>query len=84
MSDLVTVYETGDPAAIALAKSLLESAGIEFIAKGDTIQDVIGLGRFPGGTNLLTGPVEFQVSPKDAAKAKSILSDLAEESGDEP
>jgi hypothetical protein len=83
MSDLVTVFETGDPAAVALVKSLLEAAGIQFTAKGDNVQDVIGLGRFPGGTNLLTGPVEFQVNLRDAAKAKSLLSDLEDETGEE-
>lgn len=84
MSDLITVFETGDPAAIALVKSLLDSAGIEFAAKGDNIQDLFGVGRFPGGTNLVTGPVEFQVRAEDAAKAKSLLSDLEEGDGDEP
>ena len=81
MSDLVTIFETGDPAAIALVKSLLDSAGIDFAAKGDNIQDLFGVGRFPGGTNLVTGPVAFQVRPEDADKAKSLLSDL--EGGDE-
>jgi len=76
MSDLVTVFETGDPSLVALAKSLLDSAGIEFAAKGDAIQDLFGVGRFPGGTNLVTGPVVFQVRPDDAKKAKSLLRDL--------
>ena len=48
MGELVTVFETGDPALVALAKSLLDSAGIDFATKGDAIQDLFGLGRFPG------------------------------------
>lgn len=84
MSDLVTVFETGDPGAIALVKSLLDSAGIQFSAKGESVQDLFGAGRFPGGTNLVTGPVAFQVRPQDATKAKSLLSDLNNRSGDEP
>ena len=60
MSDLVAVFETGDPALVALASSLLDSAGIEFATKGEALQDLIGLGRFPGGTNLVAGPVVFQ------------------------
>jgi putative signal transducing protein len=74
--DLVTVFETGDPGLVALAKSLLDSAGIEFATKGDALQDLFGVGRFPGGTNLVTGPVVFQVGPDDAEEAKSILRDL--------
>jgi hypothetical protein len=76
LSELVTIFESGDPALVALAKSLLESEGIEFTTKGDAIQDILGLGRFPSGTNLVAGPVEFQVLAGDAAKAKSLLSDL--------
>ena len=76
MSDLVTVFETGDPALVALAKSLLDSAGIEFAAKGDALQDILGLGRFPAGANLLAGPVTFEVLAGDAERAKSLLSDL--------
>lgn len=79
MSDLVTVFETGDPALVALAKSLLNSAGIDFAAKGEALQDILGLGRFPSGTNVLTGPVAFQVNAEDAEKAKSLLSDLGKE-----
>jgi len=76
VSDFVTIFETGDPALVALASSLLESAGIEFATKGEGLQDLFGLGRFPGGTNLVTGPVVFQVGPKDADKARSMLRDL--------
>jgi putative signal transducing protein len=78
MSDLVTVFETGDPALVALAKSLLDSAGIEFATKGEALQDLLGLGRFPGGNNLVTGPVVFEVGPDDAEKARSMLRDLKE------
>ena len=76
MSDLVTIFETGDPSLVALAKSLLGSVGIEFTAKGEAIQDLFGVGRFPGGSNLVTGPVVFQVGPDDAKRAKSLLRDL--------
>jgi hypothetical protein len=38
------------------------------------------VGTFSGGTNVLTGPVEFQVNAEDAEKAKSLLSHLREPS----
>ena len=76
VDDLVTVFETGDPGLVALAKSLLDSAGIEFARKGDALQDVVGLGRFPGGSNLVAGPVVFQVRPDDSKRATSLLRDL--------
>jgi hypothetical protein len=43
-----TVYATGDPALVALVKSLLEDAEIECFTKGDEIQDLIGWGRLGG------------------------------------
>ena len=76
MDDFVTVFETGDPGLVALAKSLLDSAGIEFATKGEALQDVGGLGRFPGGSNWVAGPVVFQVGPDDAKRARSLLRDL--------
>jgi Putative prokaryotic signal transducing protein len=76
VSDLVTVLETGDPGIIAVARSLLDSAGIEFTTKGEALQDLLGLGRFPGGANALAGPVVFQVRPEDAEQARSLLSEL--------
>lgn len=76
MTDFVTVFETGDPGLVALAKSLLDSAGIDFTTKGDALQDVLGLGRFPGGANLVAGPVVFQVRPDDAKEASALLREL--------
>jgi hypothetical protein len=76
VDDFVPVLETGDPGVVALAKSLLDSAGIEFTTKGEALQDVLGLGRFPGGANLVAGPVVFQVRPDDVREASALLRDL--------
>ena len=78
---LVTVFESGNPALIALASSVLESAGIEFATKGEALQDLFGWGRFPCRANLAMGPVLFQVRPEDVEEARSLLRDLEE--GDE-
>jgi len=78
VSDLVTVFETGDPALVALAKSLLDSDAIDFTVKGEAIQDLFGVGRFPSGTNLVAGPVVFQVRSEDAERARTVLHGLQE------
>lgn len=75
-ADLVTVFSSSNPALIPLAKSLLESAGIEFTTKGEFIQDWIGWGRFPAGVNVVTGPIEFQVDSGNAEEARELLRDL--------
>jgi putative signal transducing protein len=78
--DLVTVFRSGNPALVPLAKSLLESAEIDFVTKGENVQDLIGWGRFPAGLNLVVGPVEFLVNADDAEEANRLLEDLHESS----
>lgn len=76
--ELITVFETADPALVAVAKSLLDSAEIEFLARGEGVQDLVGGGRV-GHVNLATGPVQFQVREEDAEEARTLLSELEEE-----
>ena len=70
---LVTVMRAGDPASIAVAKSVLQSAGIDFVTKNEFVQDLFGCGRFPSGTNLVMGPIELQVREEDAQDALELL-----------
>ncbi len=74
--ELVTVFQTGNPMALALAKGALESAGIPFVSEGEGLQDLIGLGRFPGGFNVATGPVRIHVDVRDADAAREVLADI--------
>ncbi len=72
----VTVYETGDPAFIAFAKSILQSEGIQYYFKGEGIQDLFAGGRLGTGFNPAIGPVQIQVDEKDVEKAKNLLSQI--------
>ncbi len=74
--ELVSVFRTGNPMALALAKGALESAGIPFVSEGEGLQDLIGLGRFPGGFNVATGPVKIHVDVRDADAAREVLADI--------
>ena len=76
MPELVTVFQTGNPMALALAKGALESAGIPFVSEGEGLQDLIGLGRFPGRFNVATGPVKIRVDVRDADAAREVLADI--------
>jgi hypothetical protein len=71
--NFVTVCETGDPAFIAFAKSLLESEGIIYYFKGEHLQELGGLGRAGTGFNQIFGPVEIQVDEKDAQRAAELM-----------
>ena len=75
--DLVTVFKSGDPVLIAMARSLLNSAGIPFITPGG------GTNELFGKHNPIMGPVQFQVNREDAKDATLLLEDLDEPTGEE-
>lgn len=72
----VTVLETSDPGLLAVAKSLLDDAGIPYFAKGEGIQDLFGAGRLGTGFSPIVGPVELQVAEDDATEANALLIEL--------
>src|SRR2546427_12395827 len=73
--ELVIVFETWNGALVAVARALLQGAGIPFVAQGETVQDYIGAGRFPGGYNLAPGPGRFLVERRDPADAAPLPPD---------
>lgn len=75
---LVTVLRGRGPAQVAVAKSVLQAAGIDFATKNEGVQDLFGWGRFPRGANLLMGPVELQVRSCDAQYARDLLEGIPE------
>lgn len=75
-NSLVTILTAEDPAILAYAKSLLEGAGIHFLARGEGLQDLFGAGRIGTGYNLISGPIQLQVDPHDEEKARKVLSEI--------
>jgi len=73
---LVTVLETSDFSLLLVAKSVLESAGIPYFAKGEGVQDLFGAGRIGSGFNPLVGPVQLQVPEERAQEAAVLLENL--------
>jgi hypothetical protein len=73
---LVTVFETGNEAVVAVVKSLLDEAKIRYLAQGEGVQDLFGVGVIGTGFNPITGPVVFQVMPEDAEYAQELLKDV--------
>ena len=72
---LETVLRTADAGLIPLVKSLLEGEGIEYLVRGENIQDLFGAGRL-GGYNYITGPAEFLVHAHNAERARTLLDGL--------
>jgi hypothetical protein len=63
--ELERVFESTNPALVAMAKSLLDAAGIEYVTSGE-------------GTQIEFGaiPVRIQVKKEKHAEAKALLEDL--------
>jgi Putative prokaryotic signal transducing protein len=70
--ELVPVLRTGDPGLVAVAKSILDAAGIAYFIRGETLRNVIGW----GGVNAGLGDAEFQVRGADAPDALRLLEQL--------
>ena len=77
-SDVVTVMVTADAAVLAIAKSLLDDAGIAYRANNEHLQHLFGGGVLGTGYNILVGPVQLQVRRTDEAEARMLLADLVE------
>ena len=78
--DLVLVYRSVDETAAAVAKSLLEEAGIPCSTKGGFMNDATGISRL--GTMFTPGlkPVEVYVLESDVEEAQLVLSESRSES----
>ncbi len=66
---LVPVLVTNDASALAIAKSLLDGEGVECEVQGESGQETLGLGPFPGAT----GPMRLMVARKDEEAARGLL-----------
>ncbi len=75
-SDLVTVFESSDAALLALAKAALDDAGIRYVAEGEALQDLFGMGRLFSGYNLITGSPRIRVTAENAERARKLLDQL--------
>jgi Putative prokaryotic signal transducing protein len=73
---LARVLVTGDAGLIPLAKSLLEGEGIEYLIRGEGLQDLFGWGRVGSGYNYIVGPAEFWVRADQAERARELLKGL--------
>lgn len=58
----VTVFMTGNPVVLAMAKSVLEGAGIRCFVKGEVLQDLFRIGT-----------AEVRVGKDDEERARQLL-----------
>lgn len=67
--DWVTIFASPNPATIAVARSVLQSAGIQYVSTGETLQVV-------AEWSLNLTPIQIHVPRKKAEEAKALLKDL--------
>jgi len=75
----VTLFSTGNSNLMAIVKSILDDAKMQYFVKNEKTLDIIGAGRFGFGYNPLTGMMELLVDKDDKEEAKMVLKDLLEE-----
>jgi hypothetical protein len=73
---LVSVFVAENEELNEVAKSLLESEKIEYLVRGERLQDLFGWGRFWTGYNYIVGPIEFWVCAEEADHARACLEGL--------
>ena len=78
---LVTVFSTKDPVVVAVAKSILDGAGIQYLAWGDTANALFG-GTLVG-FNPSASLVKIQVRESLARDARELLRELSEPGADQ-
>lgn len=71
----VTVFEGSDPAALALAESLLLEEKIPYFKKSEQVQDLFAMGRLIS-YNPVVGPIVIQVPEEHAEAALEMLGEL--------
>ena len=77
--NLVPVFESGNEAIIAVVKSILDEAKIQYLLEGEGVQDLFGVGVIGTGFNPITGPAVFKVLPEDVDYARELLKDVKED-----
>ena len=82
-AELTCVFVTGDAGLIPVAKSLLEEETIEYLVRGESVQNFLGAGRI-GGFNYAAGPVEFWVRADQAERARGLLTELSPATSEGP
>ncbi len=73
--ELVPILVARDQVQLILIEEALDMAGIQYLAKGDQIQDLFGFGRLTI-VNPVSGPVEIYVTSTDADAARKAVAEI--------
>jgi hypothetical protein len=74
--EMVTIATISDAAFLLVAKSILQDAGIPYLAKNEGVQDLFGVGRLGTGFTIFAQPVELQVPREFVDDATRLLDEI--------
>ena len=77
--NFVPLIALHDAALASVVQSVLASAGIRFVMKGEVIQDLFGVERLGVGFNPVTGPAVLLVESSRLDEARELLRQTDEE-----
>lgn len=75
LSDYMNVFESSDIGLTAIIKSILMSANIEYLVRGEYMQSILG-GQFSFAFGADIGKVEFFVQKEDEEVAVELLKEI--------
>ncbi len=78
-ADLVTVFDTSDPALLPVIKSILQGADIPFLVQGEEAMSMLPVGEVMGPFTKRGLAARIMVKQEDAEAATVLLSDLLED-----
>ena len=78
-ADLVTVFDTSDPALLPVIKSLLQGAEIPYLVQGEEAMSMLPIGEIVGPFTKRGLAARFMVRKEDAEAAVELLAELRED-----
>ena len=85
-AELVEVYRTADPHLLAILKTVLDAAGIDYVVQGDGALGLLPLGPLPTGLHRNLWAATILVAADRAEEAWKLLrshADPTDEDGDD-
>ncbi len=77
--EAVVILRTGSKPEVAILKSILDDAQIPYAAKGEDLQDIIGLGSLGPRVNYAAGYIELLVNKCNLEEVVSLLKAMQQE-----
>lgn len=83
-AELVPVFRTADPHLLAILKTVLDAAGMEYVVQGDGALGMLPLGPLPTGLHRNLWAATILVAADRAEEARELLVSQADPTDEDP